>query len=138
MDLTDQSVLTNLSFLSNWSVLTADWSVLTLSILTDELTDNHLMYWLVISRYPFYQLWRVVCGCIWIIVSALVPFWDYFWDLSFSLRCLTIQYVRPGTRAWQFHNKYLKTTWISYQNGPAALDIVVKLMLNPIANNEEN
>ena len=38
--------------------------------------------------------------CIWIIKSALVPFWDSIWDLSLSLRCL-----RPGTRAWQLKIK---------------------------------
>ena len=40
--------------------------------------------------------------CIWIKASALVPFWDSLWVLSFSLRCLTIQSVRAGTRAWHF------------------------------------
>ena len=38
----------------------------------------------------------------WILESALVPFWDSLWDLSFSLRCLSIQSVRPGTWAWQY------------------------------------
>ena len=65
-----------------------------------------LTYWSIFDRkYPIYQLWRVISGggwCIWIIVSALVPFWDSLWVLSVSRRCLTIQYVRPGTRAWQY------------------------------------
>jgi len=64
-----------------------------------------LMYWLVVGKYPLYQLWRArggwVGGCIWIIASALVPLWDSLWDLTFYLRFLTIQSVRPGTRAWQ-------------------------------------
>ena len=41
--------------------------------------------------------------CIWIIASALVPFWGSLWVLSISLRCLTIQSVRPERpQAWQF------------------------------------
>ena len=33
-------------------------------------------------------------------ILAMVPFWDSLWDLSFFLRCLSIQ--ESGTWAWQY------------------------------------
>ena len=64
---------------------------------------------LVIGQTKVWSFWRVEfldsveChDSIWIIASALVPFWDSLWDLSYSLRFFTILYVRSGTRAWQY------------------------------------
>ena len=64
------------------------------------------MYWWVVNKNAIYQLWRVRRGG-WVYLDysvssgPILRFSEILWDLSYSLRLFTIQYVRSGTRAWQ-------------------------------------
>ena len=88
--------------ITNWSFLT-DWSVFTLDR-PDFCKRSECVEYLDI-KYPIYQLWRVIGWEVggWVVhldysVSS-GPFLRFTMSLSFSLTCLTTQYVRPGTQA---------------------------------------
>ena len=66
-----------------------------------------------------------VGGCIWIIASALVPFWDSLWDLSFSKRCMFDHSVCV-TRDLKKYAFWPSAKCISFQHLPSSIQRRVK------------